>query len=352
MFATFCVINRLLGGRWFFLEPSLRFAMTFYGAANPWKPTVFYWTRAVWLPLPIVASLGAILSLFAPPVGERTFARALQATLLAAVAAWVLSDLFANSALLRNSSYTSYLVPLALIALPLQGERFSAAGRLRTVVAIELAAIAALVAVHVTFLWRRDLFAQLAAALSPAQSLDPNVIVVCLSLAAGTLAVVSLRTVTPPARRELVFALAMALSFIMPHHWRDAGMANARAEFETTALAHRFVTSQVGRHPVRFWYQLPKGTVPPFRSIACTYLWGWVLVNEEMPRLTTDEAATIKPDTRLVLLINGPAEAADARAALRQFGLDYAVIASQTFDGGGEPFSVVIADLTSLKPGA
>jgi hypothetical protein len=101
---------------------------------------------------------------------------------------------------------------------------------------------------------------------------------------------------------------------------------------------------------VRFWYQAPSGSAPPFRAIASTYLWGWVLVNEEMPHLTGQEAETIDPDSRLVLLINRQAEADDARTALGRSGFGYTVIAHQTFDSGGHPFTVLIADLFRVRP--
>jgi hypothetical protein len=220
------------------------------------------------------------------------------------------------------------------------------------VVGIELAALAALAVVHAVFLWHAVLFERVAGALSATRPVHPVALqlVSCIALAAGGLAVVLVRTIPRPTTRSLLFAVAMALSFITPHYWPNAGTANPPREFETTALAHRFITSHVGNRAVRFWYQLPQGTAPPFQAIACTYLWGWVLVNEQMPHLTRSEADGLKPDTQIVLLIARPAEMVEARASLRQFGLDYAVTAEERFDTNGRIFSVLIANLSRAEP--
>jgi hypothetical protein len=126
--------------------------------------------------------------------------------------------------------------------------------------------------------------------------------------------------------------------------WLIPGI-DARAEFEETAGAHRFITRHVDSRPVRFWSSAATRSSPPFRSVSSTYLWGWVLINEELPVLTRSQAATLQPGTRLVLLLERQAEADAARAALREFGFDYAVVAEDQFGRGSRTFRVVIADL-------
>jgi len=76
-----------------------------------------------------------------------------------------------------------------------------------------------------------------------------------------------------------------------------------------------------------------------------------VLINEELPALTTTAAATLQPGTRLVLLLNRETEADEARNALRPFGFDFGVIAQEEFGPAKRPFLVVIADLVRRPAG-
>ena len=342
---AFGAINWTVGGSWLFLSPSIRFARTLYGAPNPWKTAGYHWGDATWLALPV--SVGALLSLAVPPRGDRSFARAMHLALLTAIAAWMISDLAGNSALFQYPYYVSYLAPFAIFSLALQGE--TRVRHLRAAVTLELAAFVTLAAVHVAFLWRGGIFLyHMSVWFHTART---SVIVTSIVLTAGALAVTSLRVVRRPALRWALFVPAIAVAFAAPHY-QSSRPADGRAEFETTVSAHRFITKQVGAHTIRMWSPPADFESPPFKSIACTYLWKWSLMNETLPKLTPEEAAKLPSDTRMVLLLHREADADDARAALRQYGLDSTVVAHQVFGAGNRAVSVVIADLVPLKAGA
>jgi hypothetical protein len=100
---------------------------------------------------------------------------------------------------------------------------------------------------------------------------------------------------------------------------------------------------------MRIWYPALKPASPPFRSVACTFLCNRMLVNEVLPRLTDTEAAALKPDFRLVMLVQDQAEADEARASLRAFGLDYTVVAREQFGRNDRTLLVIVADVVPVQ---
>jgi hypothetical protein len=344
--AAFASLHWILGGRGFFLAPSIRFALAYYGPPNQWISSMD-WTRAVPLAVPLVAAVGGAGSLLKQPDGERAFARAVQATLLVAVGLAAFSDAFMHSGFLRTFFYTSYLAPLALLALPLQGD-VTAPADLRKAVAIELLLLAGLVAVHGTLLWHLDWFERFALWGNAVRPPSPMMIVALVTGAGAGFAAVALRLARPSMTTELLFAAGMTVSCATPHLWLDAQARDARGDFQVTVAAHRFIASHIGHDAVRLWYRVHDEDQPPFRSIASTYLWGWVLVNEDLPQLTDAQAKTMRPDAKLVLLVSDESETVDARETLRRYGFGSAIIARQTFRQSGQSFSVVIADLVRL----
>ncbi len=345
-FAVLGAVNRSAGGPWLFLLPSVKFAQALYGQANPWKTASYPWGDAFWVALPLFAAVGAVLSLAMPPRGDRSFARAIHAAFLTAAAAWAMSDIAGNSALLQYPYYASYLAPLAILSLAVQGETLAFSPRAAW--ALEIAAFAVLATAHVLFLRRGGYFLYRMAVLFHASG--TAVIVTSVAMAAGLLAVLSLRIVRPPSLRWAVFLPAIAVAFAVPHY-RGSNPVDGRAEYETTALAHRFITSAIGTHTIRIWYPPAEYTSPPFRSIASTYLWKWNLVNETLPALTPEDAAKVPSDTRLIMLLAHQADAGGARAALRRFGFDATDVAHQDFGEGSRAVSVVIVDLAPVKQG-
>jgi len=251
--------------------------------------------------------------------------------------------------LLQVYYYVSYLAPLAILSLALQAE--TVAGSLRATVVLELGVFAALAAAHIAILRLGSVaLAHVSGWINLAYSVRPHVILPAIMLTAGFVAVFVVRAVRPSALRWALFLPAIGVAF-GASQFQGASPVDGRTEFETTAQAHRFIGGKIGAHTIRFWCPPPGHDTPPFRSIVSTYLWRWNLVNETLPNLTHEEAAALPADTRMVFLVYGDANLDDARAALRQFGLDSTLVAQQDFGAGSRAVRVVLADLTPLKRG-
>jgi hypothetical protein len=347
MLMIFALVYRSLGGSWWFLEASVRISRQLYGRPTPWTRSflAFPWARASWLALPVTAAIGALASLVARPPGRSSFARAVQVTLLLAIAAFLTSDLAAHTSLLQYPYYATYLAPFALLALPLQAATPPWTDRLRVAVAFELLTLATLGAVHLLLTSSFGGFWSIVLSrLHVTQGTARMAFSASIAMAAGLAAVSALRLIRPAPQAWAAFTVAVACSYVaLPPLW-SVGV-DGRDEFQDTVRAHRFITGHLDNHVIRFWTCAPTGSSPPFLSISSTYLWGYVLINEQLPALTDTQAATLQPGARLVLLVNRPTEADEARNALRPFGLDFGVIAQQEFGAPRRPFRVVIADL-------
>jgi hypothetical protein len=347
--AVFAAVNRGLGGQWLFLTPSFQFAVRMLPAPNPWRSARFSWQQVVWLVAPACAGAGAILSLAARAERDRAFSRPVQAAFLTAAATWVIMDSMTTTALLQHRYYVSYLVPLALVALPLQAGQLTAVRGWRAALTVELAVYAALAIVHVGFLWYgTGLWTRVAAMAGPAHPPDRLAVITVAAASVGLVAVVVMRFAARSAIRGMLVVAGLAFVFAAPHVLHEADEPDARARFRTVTEAHRFIGTYIDKSATRFWYRLLPHEMPPFRSIASTYLWGWVLVNEDMPLLTTEQVATLRPGTHLVLLLNREEEQMEARAALRRFGFDYSVVALRRFGAGSQAYSVLVAELGRL----
>jgi hypothetical protein len=92
---------------------------------------------------------------------------------------------------------------------------------------------------------------------------------------------------------------------------------------EQTAAAHRFIRDNIGSERPRLWYNAIAQTQLPYVQIASTYLWQYVLINQNLPRLSDVEAAALNVGTPVVLLVSSAQEAERTRPALAVFGLDY-----------------------------
>jgi hypothetical protein len=342
------IANRSLGGSWLFLAPSIRFYVLITSQPNRWRAAGFQWSAAYWVAVPLFASAGALLSVCSKSRSESSFPRSAQAALLAAVATWVGLDVFADFALMQYFYYVSYLATFALIALPLQTGTPPVGECLRATVTMELLTLSALAVAYVVFVTQAETLQNVWSRVAPTVHPTRAVLITWFTTMAGATGVLALRFVRPPAWRWAMFVAGMALSAATLAQ-RPLTTPFARADFEQTVRAHRFIGDHIGARKVRFWYPEPTLVSPPFRAIASTYLWQYVLINEELPRLATEQAASLDPTSRLVLLLNRPGEADEARSALQRFGFDYSVVTQQQIGSAGREFQVVIADLVPPK---
>jgi hypothetical protein len=344
--ALFGLVNQALGGQWFFLDASIKFVQLIRRSPNPWRTNAFNWMHAPWLVLPAYAAIGAVVHVTLRWRRSSPFARSTQVALLVACATWVVVDAFGDSVMLQYFYYTSYLAPLALIALVAQAGSVPRIRTLRGALALELASVAIVVLAHVVS--RRqsaEVWIRLAG-LFPSIRLTLMGVVTGATLLAGLAGIVILLAIRPPRLRWAAFFIAVVASFSgLSQFWPTGDVPTARADFADTVSAHRFIATTVGGDDMRIWSAEPAATAPPFQSIASTFLWTRLLVNADLPKLTAAEADAIPLRARLVMLVRGQSDADAARAAMQRLGIDYLVVAQQHFGRDGRQFLVIVADV-------
>jgi hypothetical protein len=358
--AALAFINRMYGGSWLFLAASFNTARYVASTPSPWR-AVSWQYRAAWLTLPATAALGAAVSLLRPSRSDFRFPRALQVAALTAVAGFTALEL-RGMPVLQFSYYSSYLVPLSLLAmialaLPPREETGASMSMPATVVP-PLATLLVFVAAHWLFLTRSPNLALTISRLPVARRaydllwfgpFGLESFSTFLALAGGLAALSFIWLVRPGSLRWYGFAAGLAVGCAaIPVHWPAAGARGVQATYAEVVSADRFVDRHVADRTLRFWYD---ATSPnrPFRSISSTYFWSYTLLNEQMPRLTADEAATLPPNTRFVLLVPVEADVLAARRSLQKYGLDLSLIDQHRFGTDDRELSVVIADLIHVS---
>jgi hypothetical protein len=345
------VANWLLGGRWLFLKPSVTYANTRMWVPSPWDVSGSAWlTDAPFLALPAVAVVAALLFLYRRPSILGSFAATVQMTFVVAVAWWVVhSYLWTHS--IHLSYYTSYLVPFALIVLVTASDQLLAteAGmRARNVAALEFGTLGLLIAAHLLVFRQGELpwtaaSEVLAAAFPSAYRINA---ITAFAVACAALAL--FRFVATPWLRWPAFLLALWLAYgSMPPYFPTAQTAHLKENFVLTASVHRHIKEHLtATRPLAMWYALPDAGRRPFRDIASSYLWGYIIINEELPSLNESRATALLTDTQLVLLVINPEDVDGAKAALQKFDLDYTPLAQKQFGPNDADFWVVVGDLT------
>ena len=354
-FAVLGLANQQLGGRFLYLKGSVDYAGSRLWLPSPWDvPGVAWLPDTPHLILPAVAALGAILALAGRWHVARSFSGSVQVTLLAAVVWWAIhSTLWTHS--VHISYYVSYLVPLGLLALAVHPDsplNIPSALRLRHAITLELAIFALLIIHFIVFRHGDVVWGAVAATLGVKFS-TPNGINAVVAIVVGVLALASLRFVRPFWFRWPVFLLALLMAYSsVPTNWGTLGTPRASDDFALTVSAHRFIGQNLDHgRALRFWYSLGPREPRPYRNISSTYLWGWTLVNEAMPSLDAAQAASLVPDTQLVVLADTGAEVDAARQALRKSGFDYATRVAREFGARDRSFWVVIGRLSRAEPG-
>jgi hypothetical protein len=343
-FLGFAAMNVALGAPWFFLAPQLHVGQSLLASPNPWSLASLEWLRrATWLVLPAVATLGALVGCLGWSRLEPGLARTMQVLMLAAVA--VLAGVHAlGTPVLQISYYASYLAPFALIALPLQFAVPTSRMRDDIVVVLELVTLGVFLAAHTWVVsdapgfWYRTRHSMRI----PFATYDTSVVV---GIGAGVLAVVVIRRLRPEWLRWVLASIAFAcISGAVPP---DVPMKadTSKPYYETVVAAHRFIAANIAGRPSRIWSVEPATTKAPVFGTECTFLWGFVMVNDKLPDLDKAAIALLSRGTRLVLLLAKPLQAEPAFAALRRTGLDFDPVANRDFGTGDLAMSVLIVDL-------
>jgi hypothetical protein len=333
--------NWQLGGRFLFLLPSVSFASARLWVPSPYDVQGLSWlTDAHFLILQAAASLGGLLALSRRPQNVASFAGSIQLIFLVASAWWVIhSVLWTHS--IHVSYYTDYIVPLGLIALvliPNSPLARSAPLRLRDALTLELTTLAVLIAAHVLlFRWGHLSW--------PFNSIA--------AFAVCAVALILFRFTGPRWLRWPAYFLTLWIAYgAVPGNWAKADAPRVKENFETTVAAHRYLWERLDNNRrLAMWYSLTPGESRPFRSIASTYLWVWMLVNENLPALNGSEAASLTPNGQLVLLVPDPGESEVVKQALRKFDFDYTPREQKRFGPDTASFWVVVGDLSRIHKG-
>lgn len=351
-FAVFGFLSQEAGGRLLYLKASVD-----YAGSRLWLPSPWDVAGVAWFPdtphliLPAVAALGAVLALAGRWRVASSFSGTVQVTFLATVVWWVIhSTLWTHS--VHVSYYISYLVPLGLLALAVHPDspmNIAPALRLRHAITLELAILGLLI-VHILVFREGDVVWGALARTLRVRFATPNGINALVAVAVAVLALASLRFIRPLWLRWPVFLLALLMAYSsVPTNWAAHGTPRLRHDFALTVSAHRFIGQHVDHsRDFRFWYSLAPGEPRPFRNISSTYLWGWTLVNEAMPSLDAAQAASLVPDTQLIVLADTGADVDAARQALRKSGFDYASRVQHEFGAPDASFWVVIGELSRV----
>ncbi len=358
--ACFGTVSVAVGETFWFLWPQLRIAQTLTAARNPWQLTGYYWlASATWLALPAFATIGAIVSCvrWVRAGSDLTFQLTLQVVFLVAVCLWLVIQAV-STPVLQIWYYSSYLAPLALLALPLQGTPLTSNERL-TVPLVAAGTMLIFAAGHWLILsdvdrfWRVVEPAWVRRALAGVWWVGPshqqNCFAVAAAFTAGVLGVAALNGRGSALPRWMLFAACLTMSFgSVPLAWPSSG-DETKARYELTVSAHRFIGEHIDGRKLRFWYSMPPDTTSPVRSIASTYLWRNVLLSEDLPMLTAAQASAITLETRLVLLVPSVREADAARGPLRRFGFDYDVVAYRDLSQGALSLTIVLCDVIPFR---
>jgi hypothetical protein len=344
------VANWLLGSQWWFLKPSVTYANTRMWVPSPWDVSGSAWLAdATFLSLPAVAVVAALLALYRRAAIVGSFAATVQLTFVVAVAWWIVhSYLWTHS--IHLSYYGSYLVPLALIVLVTVTDTLFTTGIRRWprhVVPLELGTLGLLIAAHILVFRRGELpwtavSDMVAAAFPTAYRIN-----VITAFVVACVALVVFRFAQSQWLRWPAFLLTFWIAYgSMPPYFPTVQTPHLKENFVLTVSVHRYIKEHLtATRPLAMWYALADAGRRPFRDIASSYLWGYVIFNEELPSLDESKAAAVLAGTQLVLLVRDPADIDAARAALQKFALDYTPVAQKEFGPTDAAFWVVVGDL-------
>jgi hypothetical protein len=274
----------------------------------------------------------------------------MQLIFLVASAWWVIhSALWTHS--IHVSYYTDYLVPLGLIALvlmPLSPLATTASMRPRDALTLELATLGVLITAHVLiFRWGGAPWAAASQAIAAAiPRVQPFNAIAAFAVCAAAL--VLFRFIRWQWVRWPAYFLTLWTAYgSAPANWVTADTPRVKEDYAVTVSAHRYLWERLDNNrPLAMWYALSPDEQRPLRSIASTYLWVVVVVNENLPMLSESEAASLTPNAQLVLLVDDPRDTEVVKGALRKVDFDYSPREQKQFGPDNASFWVVIGDLT------
>lgn len=341
LLVTLACFSKFVGGPFWFLSASLRFAHSFQQQANPFKRPVFEWLPlASWLVWPTVATLGALLYLVSRHRRKHELATAYQVQLVGMLALLVGFELSDRHNLLQLWLYAGpFLIPLSFLALAGQWSAWLEALSARGFVTLASAAV---------------LLPVLAAGLPARMGMVVPVFLLALlalvavllptwraGLLPGTLAL-GLLTISEIGLRQgfrMENALAADSVQRMRLHRAEEFTGQRRQVFECMHRTMRDIRRLDPGYQACFWFDIDEPAGLLFDNIACMHCWGQRLINTSFPDLNTTYVS-LRPGMKLLVLSTSPTTLSTVRQVLGESGLEARELRRQIAGQGDLGFNI------------
>ncbi|MCW8133114.1 MAG: glycosyltransferase family 39 protein [Planctomycetota bacterium] len=297
----FGILNMLLGGAFLFFAPSFKFGSQLAGSKNPslidpnlWIPSA----RHLFVPIlaAIVGSSYLVIGKWRQSTDRICAVVSIQ--YLAAAGIMILWQ-FKGQPMLQLYYYASYLMPTAFISILIPLFRATAAAEPESRVQRAGRIAAAIAACVLALLWFDNgwMGGNFTAMILPFRGNSLPWIVLF------ALAVVAAAALHFPARMAGRAVGLVAVGFAMglsgSHYPKTA--VPARDSYMLVVQAQDWVARESKDRKPLFWY----GSSTPMKghciSIASTFLWGFSLLNEKLPEVSSDDLQRIDPSVRIVV---------------------------------------------------
>jgi len=344
----FGAFNMAINGRFLFFVNSLGTAAKLVVNHNPYVDSTYGWlTGATWLVLPTIAFVGAVLCLsrhkYLEAIPNLNFLLFWQRFYVLSFATMIFWQVVGQP-VLQLSTYTSYLIPSAFLALGSQLE--IAVHRMRRLHFLLLCGSIVLISVAPLTLRLGSLLRA---------TLQGHLLLVPLALSIVALAIVSsgIRHMQVLGVLVLCIGLATLNANSGPRVWSKAGTLQDPAFQKSAMLAIvdsvRMVQELDPKANLYFWYDVDSRLGRMYRSVASTYLWAYRLQSENFPSLGPKAA----PSGRRILILgeDGHANLLLAEASLAKEGLTAKVLATRTIHEGPFHWDVVEVQVASNAGG-
>jgi hypothetical protein len=326
-FFLFCLLSAAAGGPWFFLEASVNYAREALPKANPFRDPSYRWLRgAHHLVFPAAITAGSCFLLLRAgwrrtlkPISRESLLAHLSLLLVVGGITW--GQVFGGTSMLQHFYYSSFMTPLAALALAaLLAPSVSPLGRR----AFGACVVVTLCAMAIPLAFQLDL----------ARLRSWSVPRTVWPLAAGIAAVyLLLGRAGPGWKRPLAlvgFGLQSLLVIAIQGHFRADDPAVGGPLFLQMDRAGALIDQVDPTRRLRLWYdekEVPHGRV--FDAIACAFLLGPRMVNlsfPQLPQAVLQDGLPLEPPQRIVVLSSRQDVLSAATASMEKLGFGVQLI--------------------------
>lgn len=344
-------INLVYGGSFLFFMPSIQFGSSFSKEINPWaKPIEVWLPKGTHLFMPLIAvalSTATLLrGLLKRDVDKILIVFSVNMVVVfTAMLFWHLK----GQPVFQLTYYTSFMLPHVALVLSI----IMARNREATEVLAQcwrptlgLITFTVLLLVSSLLWWLNDTYQGLVVWLLPkGLSVFALWCLAGIALLLGFLRVVFLNNAwsKPLGTFGCVFAAGISGS-----HFSLSDIA-AKDTFKSVVQVHRWVADQSqDRYPL-FWYNKNAPLKREYCAFASTYLWGYSLVNDDLPNLSRKRAEGILESHRIFITTQDDRELVVAQETLRTCGFTCRVHKKIEFPYAGTIFKIVAIDVFPVQ---